>query len=118
MFDSFVSLGVLFILLLGFRGFFQLVRSWMLNRTIRQAIEKQPEAVPAMLDRLGSADDGWRQDAVGWGLTGAGFAIAVAAIIGDPRDRIAFIQIALMPLFVGFALLIHWFIRSRHMRRA
>ena len=49
MFEVVMPLGVLLILLLAFRGFLQVIQSWMLNGTIRRAMEKQPEAVPQLL---------------------------------------------------------------------
>jgi hypothetical protein len=112
--DLLMPLGVLLILLLALRSCLQFIQNWILNRTLREAIEKRPDTVPLLLEKLESMGGEWRQDATAFALVATGFAILAAALLDEGNDRLVMIQFALLPLFVGAALLFHHrFIRKR-----
>ena len=107
MLDVILPLGVLTILLLGLRSCLKLIQNWILNRTIRQAMEKRPESLPMLLEKLESTSGSWGQDAIGWASIAAGLAIAAAALLELGSERMMMFQFALLPLFVGASLLLH-----------
>jgi hypothetical protein len=108
MLELLLPLGVLLVLLLALRSFLQLFQNWFLNRTIKEAIDKHPESVPMLLDKLQAFGSGWRQDAFGYAMLAAGFAVGAAAMLDEGDDRKVLIQLALVPLSVGAALLFHY----------
>lgn len=112
--DVIMTVVFLLIPLFGVRALVQLAQSWLLNRTIRLAIDNRSADLPMLLEKLEQASVGWRQDAVGWSLSGLGLAMAAGGLLDEGSVRTTAIQFALLPMFVGAALIAHHrFVRSR-----
>ena len=103
-----MTLGLFFIPLLGLHMLLQFVKSLLLNRTVRIAMAEHPEELPILLERLAAASSGWRQDVVGWSAVAMGLGLGAGALFQDEATRVLTLQVALTPLFVGLALLIHF----------
>ena len=80
------------------------LRYWMINRTMREALKSQPEQMALVSDKLGMRAD-FNFDL--WGLIGiaTGAALAVAGVIGEAAQQTLLLQSALLPGFIGVALI-------------
>ncbi len=80
------------------------IGQWIVNRTVREALRVSPEHLALVSDKLERRRQ-WSPES--WGLIGValGAALAVAALIGAPDDRIALLQGSLIPAFTGLALI-------------
>ena len=103
-----MMLGLFFIPLLGLHIILQFVKSLLLNRTVRMAMAEHPEELPILLEKLGAASAGWRQDVVGWSAVAMALGLAAGAAFQVESARVLTLQFALTPLFVGMALLLHF----------
>lgn len=101
---------------LGFIALFRLFTTMITHRTLRKAMEINPEMVDALLQKLTPRREGSGDDRLAVILVAIGVAIAVGSVIAvDDRGMIRlFIAAALFPLLVGGAL---W-LRSRAALRA
>lgn len=99
-----IPLGAFVAIVAVFGMFTGLIGQWITNRTVREALRSSPENLKLVADKMQRRRQ-WSPET--WGLIGIaiGAAMAVAGLIGDPADRIALLQIALLPGFVGAALL-------------
>jgi membrane associated rhomboid family serine protease len=86
------------------------------HRTIRQAVQSNPQLAESLVERFSAAPDESRDDRVAVVLLAIGVAMAVAPLIAvdDPGMIRLAIGAALFPLLVGTAL---W-LRSRAAERA
>ena len=114
MFDIMLVLGMMFFALLGLRTLVQLIQTWIISRTIKQAMEKRPEDLPTLIDKLDDTRIGWRQDLLGCCALAIGLGVATGAAFEDESTRLLTLQAAMLPLFMGSALLLHYrFMRKR-----
>ena len=94
----------------------RIIRARMLQRTIRDAIQKDSSLTPALLDRMDEQQPtGAGDDRIGLVLLALGAALFCYGLIqGDADDIRNLSGIALFPVFVGATLLGRiWFIRRR-----
>lgn len=80
-----------------------LIGRWIVNRTLRAALQTSPDNLAIV---VGSLHRRPPMNLEIWGLVGValGAALAVAGLIGDPASRIALVQAALIPGFIGAVL--------------
>jgi membrane associated rhomboid family serine protease len=95
---------------------FRLVSTLIAHRTMRKAVESNPELAPELLNKLTERRESWGDDRLAIILLAIGVAMAVAPVIAiDDRGILRFaIGAALFPLLVGGAL---W-LRFRAAQRA
>ncbi|KAB7648621.1 hypothetical protein [Polymorphobacter fuscus] len=83
------------------------------NKTVREALRASPETVALVNQRL-MARRRWRPEAVGLLVMALGAALAGAALIGPVEQRVVLLQLALLPGFVGAALVgLRWLPANR-----
>ena len=105
-----LPLGALVLMALVLVALLKTIERWMLHRTIRKAIDTQPEMVATLAAKLPEAGRRWGRDATGWALFAAGAAIAIGAALDPGEGRIEGLQIALVPLAIGIAILGHFYL--------
>ena len=104
---------------LGFVNLLRLIGSAMLHRTIRRALDSDPNRAGPLIERLtaagpGNGDDG-RLSTI---LVAIGIAmIAASVVIGDPSWMHYGVAAALFPLVVGTALWLRLFVQRRAAQR-
>ena len=100
-------------ILIGFIVLVRFFRAWLMHRSLRQAIERDSSAAPALIERIaaldanrGSLDNDDRNGMVliAFGLALAGF--AVVAFGAKPDVLRIILGSSLFPLLVGIALLV------------
>lgn len=104
------GISILIIAILG------LIKTMMLHRTIRKALETNPDLAPGLLDKISTPPKSGGDDRLPIVLVAIGLAIAIAPFIAvdDPGLVRAALGAALFPLLVGGAL---W-LRLRAAQRA
>lgn len=112
-------------LLVGFIILVRFFRAWLLHSTLRKAIDRDSEAAPALIERIGALEDGKNQlgndDRNGMVLIAFGLALAGFALIGigNQYDEMRVVASAsLFPLFVGIALLVRRKLLKRELAAA
>lgn len=109
-----LPIAVLFILFLGVNALLRTVRNWFLHRTIKRAIDKHPESLPPLIAKLDEPGSGnWTTDAVGWASLAVGIALACTSFLDRAQGWRSAVQLALIPLFFGAALLIYSHLKDR-----
>jgi hypothetical protein len=113
-----VMVAVVTALALSFISVLRLFAMWIGHRTIRRAVEKDPDAAQPLLAQLaapGSDEGDHRLSVI---LVAVGIAMVVASlIIGDPAWMHYAIAGACFPLIVGTALWLRLFMLERARRR-
>jgi hypothetical protein len=105
-------------LALSFISLVRLLGTWIAHRTLRKAVERNPDAVPPLLAQLGAPRQAEGDDRLSVILVAVGVAMVVASlIIGDPDWMHYAIAAACFPLIVGTALWLRLFILERTRRR-
>lgn len=105
-------------LALAFISVIRLIATWTLHRTIRKAVETNPDAVNPLLVQLSSARTDEGDERLSIILVAVGIAMVVASlIIGDPSWMHYAIAGACFPLIVGTALWLRQFMTERARRR-
>jgi hypothetical protein len=101
---------------LGFINMFRLFATMITHRTLRKAIETNPQMAEALLAKLTARREGAGDDRIAIILIAIGIAMAVGPLIAvDDRGMIRlFIAASLFPLLIGGAL---W-LRFRAVERA
>jgi Na+/proline symporter len=95
----FAAVALSFVHLLRFAGVI------ILHRTLRKAVDANPEAVAPLLQRLSTKDDKADDDRSSVVLIAFGIAmVAASVVIGDPAWIHYGVAAALFPLIVGTAL--------------
>ena len=98
---------------------FRLVSTLIAHRTMRKAVESNPELAPELLNKLTERRESSGDDRLAIVLLAIGVAMAVAPVIAiDDRGILRFaIGAALFPLLVGGALWLRSFAAERARRR-
>ncbi|MCA1748956.1 MAG: hypothetical protein LC634_05295 [Sphingomonadales bacterium] len=100
-----IPLGVLFILYMCLRGFLNLIHHWILNRTIREAMIKCPEAIEPLVGKLGTAAPRtWTPKLIGLMLLIGSLTIALAIVLELTTDISPDILYMLIVMVLGVAL--------------
>jgi hypothetical protein len=113
-----VMIAVVTALVLSFIGALRLIATWIAHRTIRRAVDRNPDLAEPLLDRLATprGDDGDERLSVILIAVGVAM-VAASVIIGDPRWMQYAIAGACFPLIVGAAMWLRQFIVGRARRR-
>lgn len=77
----------------------------MMMRTLRDTARTSPDSLETVAQRLVAPPSGTRHDTAGLLGVALGAALAIAALIGAPAERTLLLQVALLPGFMGAALL-------------
>jgi len=103
-------------IVLAFINMFRLFATMITHRTLRKAIETNPQMAETLLAKLTARRDGYGDDRIAIILIAIGIAMVVGPLIAvDDRGMIrVFIAAALFPLLIGGAL---W-LRFRAVERA
>jgi hypothetical protein len=98
-----VPLGVFAAVVAVFGLVTGLIGHWVTNNTLREALRTSPENVALVANKLQQRRP---VNTETWGLLGIalGAALAGAGLIGAPETRVALLQAALLPGFIGGAL--------------
>ncbi|PWG01777.1 hypothetical protein [Sphingosinicella humi] len=104
MIELLLPLGVLFILYLYLRAVVELIRHWISNRTIREAINKQPEAVGPLIEKLGMESTRWTPRIVGWMIVAGSLALPLIGLLEWATGFDPNLLLALAALAVGLTL--------------
>ena len=105
-------------LALSFISLVRLLGTWIAHRTLRKAVEKNPDAVHPLLAQLGAPRPSEGDDRLSVILVAVGIAMVVGSlVIGDPSWMHYAIAAACFPLIVGTALWLRLFILERARRR-
>ena len=99
-----LPLGVLFILYLYLRAVVELVRHWISNRTIREAINKQPDAVGPLIEKFGTGPTRWTPRIVGWAIVAGSLALPLVGLLEWATGFDPNLLLALMALAIGLTL--------------
>ena len=78
------------------------IGQWISNRTLREALRSNPEQARMIINRMGKQRR-LNSDGIGLVAMAGGAALAVAALIGPAADRVAVLQVAVLPGFIGAA---------------
>ena len=106
-------------ILLGFIHLLRLVGSFLLHRTIRSAIDKDPALAEGLLARMAVKDEDSGDERTAVISVAVGIAMIVASIvIGDPDWMHYGVAAAVFPLIVGTALWLRQVMKQRAARRA
>ena len=106
-------------LVLGFIALLRLIATVITHKTIRKAVETDPQLAEGLLQKLTQRRERPGDDKIAIVLIAIGVAIALAPMIAsdDPGDvRVAFAA-ALFPLLVGGALWLRYYAAERAKRR-
>ena len=100
----------------------RLVRASMQHRTIREAISRDSDAVPALLGTIDrdqqQAPGGTNDERTGFVLVALGAALLLySAVQGDPELVRTLGGAAAFPILVGAALLVRFYVARRRDRR-
>jgi len=111
-----VMVAVIAALILGFIALLRLFATLTMHRTIRKAVESNPQLAEGLLEKLTARRERAGEDRIALVLIAIGVAMAAAAVIAadDPGDIRVAIAAALFPLLVGATL---W-LRFRAIERA
>ena len=112
-----VMVAITAAMLLAFIHVVRLLSALLLHKTIRKAINRDPQKADAMIARLGDPSSGADDDRFSTILIAVGVAmIAASLVIGDPQWLHYGVAAALFPLLVGTALWLRLFIQRRTRR--
>ena len=117
--EMIVMVAITGALILGFVALLRLIGTMITHRTIRKAVETNPQLAEGLLQKLTQHRERPGDDKLAIVLIAIGIAIALAAVIAsdDPGDvRVAFAA-ALFPLLVGGALWLRYYAAERAKRR-
>jgi hypothetical protein len=108
--DMIVGLAGGLFMLTAFIYFLRLVQTWLLHRTLRDAIQRDSAVAATLIERIDHSDRGQElggDDRSGMVLIAIGVAlIGCALIVDDPSWERYGIGGALFPILVGLALLV------------
>ena len=92
----------------------RLMATSMLHRTIREAMRDSPDNVPLLTERL-EARQPWADAVLGWIFIAFAAGVAVLALTDpDEFDRRDMLRAAILPAFIGVAVLVYtYFTRPR-----
>jgi len=91
-----------------------MVTQMSMARTLRDAARTSPENLGLIAERLVAPRGGSAAEIAGFVGVGTGAALGIAALIGDAAMRTPILQGALLPLFIGGAMLLQgWLMRRR-----
>lgn len=115
--EMIVMVAITAALLLAFIHIVRLITAVLLHKTIRRAIDRDPEKADEMISRLGSPSSGADDDRFSTILIAVGIAmIAASVVVNDPSWIHYGVAAALFPLVVGTALWLRQFIQRRTQR--
>lgn len=114
-----VMVAIIAALILGFIALLRLVSTMITHRTIRKAIETDPQLADGLLQKLTRSKERSGDDRLAMVLVAIGIAMAAAALIAsdDPGDIRVAIGASLFPLLVGGALWLRFRAAERAKRR-
>lgn len=113
-----VMVAVVAALALGFISAIRLLSTWIAHRTIRKAVERNPEAAQPLLDRLADPKRDEGDERLSVILVAIGIAMVVGSIIINDASWMHYaIAAACFPLIVGTALWLRQFMSERAQRR-
>ena len=113
-----VTVAAFSALALAFVSILRLIGIGIAHRTIRKAVDKDPDAAQTLLAQIASPNRGEDDERLSVILVAVGVAIVVASlVIGDPAWMHYAIAGALFPLIVGTALWLRQFMLGRARRR-
>ena len=112
-------IALLFGIVLGFIAMFRLFATMITHRTLRKAMETNPQMAEALLGKLTARREGSGDDKLAIVLIAIGVAMAAGPLIAvdDPGVIRVFIAAALFPLLVGGALWLRFRATERAKRR-
>ena len=114
-----VSVAIISALVLGFVALLRLWSTVITHKTIRRAVETNPQLAESLLAKLTERKERSGDDKLGLVLVAIGIAMAVAPLIAsdDPGDIRAALGAALFPLLVGGTLWLRFKAVERAKRR-
>lgn len=105
--DIIVSIGIAAVVLFFIAQAARTMRSNLMHKTLRKAIEQGQPLTPELIDRLDRAPaPGVSDQRIGFVLIALALAVFAASAIASPNDFRDLAAIAMFPLFVGSALLL------------
>jgi len=91
----------------------RLIATGMLNRTIRDALRHDPQAVPMLVDRL-ERHAPWGDALLGWVFLALALAMALLGLTEtDEGERQEMLRATIVPVVVGVAVLVYARFTSR-----
>jgi len=95
----------------------QLIATALLNRTIREAMRNDPQAVPLLVERL-DRHAPWGDALLGWVFLALAVAMALLGLTeSDPQQRTDLLRATIIPVVVGLAVLAYARLSHRGMPR-
>jgi ABC-type transport system involved in cytochrome c biogenesis permease subunit len=118
MVEMFVPMAAFIMVAVMTALFTRLIATGMLNRTIREAMKNDPQAVPALVERL-DRHPPWGDALLGWVF----IALAVAMLLfgltePDDYQRQEIFRATILPVVVGVAVLIYAYFAARNAPKA
>lgn len=111
--EIFVPIGAFVMIAVVISLFTRLVATAMLNRTIRDAMKNDPQAVPLLVERL-DRHAPWGDALLGWIFLALAVAMALLALTDpDEYDRAETLRAAIVPAVVGIAVLLYARVSAR-----
>lgn len=114
-----VTIAIAAALVLGFIHILKLIRTTVVHKTIRKAVETDPASAEALLSQIAAPEAPANDDRLAIILVAIGVAMAAGSVIAidDPGMIRAGLAAALFPLLVGAALWLRLFLTRRAERR-
>lgn len=113
MVELFVPMAAFIALAVVVSLFTRLLATTSLNRTIREAMRNDPQAVPLLVERL-DRHAPWGDALLGWVFLALALAMALLAITdSDPDQRTDMLRATIIPVVVGVAVLAYARLSSR-----
>jgi len=103
--------------ILGFISLIRLIGIWIVHRTIRNAVDKNPEAVESLLAQLVAPTGNDGDERLSVILVAVGIAMIVASVIVGADWMHYSVAAACFPLIVGTALWLRLILTQRARRR-
>jgi membrane associated rhomboid family serine protease len=116
--EMIVMVAVVTAIALSFVSVLRLLGMWIGHRTIRKAVDRNPDMAQPLLEQLAAPNSNESDERLSVILVAIGIAMVVASlIVGDPSWMHYAIAAACFPLIVGTALWLRLFVTERARRR-
>lgn len=104
--EIFVPLGAFLMIIVVIGLITRLFATFMLNRTIREALRSDPGSVPLLAARLEQRQP-WADELLGWILLAFAAGIVLIGLLGQDYDRREIFQAAIIPALIGIVVLVY-----------
>ena len=107
MVELFVPIGGMVMLVVMFSLLTRLIAAAFLNRTIREAMSKDPASVPLLADRLDSRPP-WGDALLGWIFIAMAAAMVLLGLTDeDHEERQEILRATIVPVVIGVTVLLY-----------